>query len=102
VVEIHNTTSGESLDLGEEYNLTCVVIGADKLNPVLSYGWTQNGSRLEIVDEKINILSFSPFRLSDAGNYCCTVNISSQYINKDIVIESNKESLKVQCKPSSC
>ena len=98
-VEIHN--SGEKFLLGEEYNLTCVVMGADKLHPMISYGWTQNGAEVEMIDDKTNFLSFSPFRLSDAGNYSCTVNISSQYINKSIVIESNNVTLEVQSKSSN-
>lgn len=97
-MEINN--SGGNLLLGEEYSLTCVVTGADKLNPVLSYGWTQNGTRLEMIDNKTNVLSFSPFRRSGTGNYSCIVNIFSQYVNKLIVINSRTESIQVQCKPS--
>ena len=99
-IEVEITNSGGNLLLGEEYNLTCVVTGADRLNPVLSYGWTQNGTRLEMIDNKTNVLSFSPFRLSGSGNYSCIVSIFSWYINEPIVINSNTESLEAQCKPS--
>ena len=98
-MEIRN--SGENFLLGEEYDLTCIVMGVDKLHPVLSYEWTQNGAKLGMIDDKTNILSLSPFRLSGAGNYSCMVNISSQYINKFITIESNNESLEVQSKSSN-
>lgn len=101
-VEVEICNSRENLLLGEEYKLICVVIGADKLHPVLSYGWTQNGAELEMIDNKTNnILFFSPFRLSSAGNYSCTVNVSSQYINEFIVIESNNETLEIQSKSSN-
>ena len=96
-IEVEITNSGGNLLLGEDYNLTCTINGADKLNPVLNYGWIQNGT---ILDNKTNILSFSSFRLSDAGNYSCTVTICSQYINESIMINSDNESLKVQSKPS--
>ena len=99
-IEVEITNSGGKLFLGEDYNLTCTINGADKLNPVLNYGWIQNGTILEMVDNKTNILSFSSFRLSDAGNYSCIVRICSQYISESIVINSNNESLEVQSKPS--
>ena len=90
-----------NVQLGENYSLACVVTGADKLNPMLSYEWTRNGNRLEMIDNETNVLSFTPFRLSDAGNYHCNVSICSQYVNDAIMIESNNQSLKVQGKSST-
>ena len=90
-----------NVQLGEDFSLTCVVTGADKLNPMLNYEWTRNGNRLEMTDNETNVLSFTPFRLSDAGNYCCNVSICSQYVNDAIMIESNNLSLKVQGKSST-
>ena len=79
--------------LGENYNLTCTVMGADKLSPMISYKWIQNGDIVETID---NILSFSHFRLSNTGIYSCTVNISSNYVKEIITMTSNTTTLQVQ------
>ena len=95
-----NGSRGDLL-LGENYNLTCTVMGADKLNPVISYEWT--GTRNEdqqLLDNKNNILLFTPFKLSHAGNYSCTVNIASDYIKDIIRVTSDIETLQVQSKSS--
>ena len=100
---IINSSRGNLLYmLGEDYNLTCTVMGADKLNPMISYEWTrtQNEDQLEMVDNKNNVYSFPAFRFSDAGNYSCMVNINSNYIEDIIMVTSDIETLLIQCKSS--
>ena len=79
--------------LGENYNLTCAIMGADKLSPMISYGWIQNEDPLEMVDKESDVLSFSPFRLSHAGNYSCMVNVTSNYVKDIITMTSNTKPL---------
>ena len=93
-----NSLSGD-LRLQEDYNLTCAVMGAEKLNPMISYEWT--GTRNEDqLDSSNSVLSFTPFKLSHAGNYGCVVNITSNYIEDIIMITSDIESLLIQSKLS--
>ena len=87
--------SRENVLLGENYSLICVIMGADKLSPMISYEWIQNDNLQETID---NVLSFSPFRLSHAGNYSCSVTITSNYVKDMIIMKSNIESLLVQSK----
>ena len=98
-IEVKINSSRGNLLLGGDYNLTCTVVGADKLNPMISYEWihTQND---ELDDNKNSILSFSPFKLSHAGDYSCVVNITSNYIRDIITMTSDIKPLLVQSKLS--
>ena len=71
-------------------------MGAEKLSPMISYEWIQNEYPLKTVDNECDVLSLSPFRLSHAGNYTCTVNITSDYVKNIITMTSNIESLLIQ------
>ena len=64
------TTSGAKV-LGQSgYSLTCGVIVMEIENPSITYQWTKNnGTQTQIGTDRV--LSFSPLRLSDAGQYTC-------------------------------
>ena len=51
------------------HSLTCNVSGADNLNP--TYLWTRNN--VEIQGNNSRNLNLSPLKLSNAGDYTCTV-----------------------------
>ena len=59
------TDCGISSVVGQNYTLTCSVSGI----AFTSYQWRKDGSM--IPDEARPTLSFSPLRLSDAGQYSC-------------------------------
>lgn len=65
--------------LGESgYTLTCKVIVANHLCPsTISYQWIKNNSIITQLETPPNSLSFSPLRLSDAGQYACQATIIS-------------------------
>ena len=68
------------------YSLTCSAGGTAApgiVNPSIMYQWTKNnGTQTQIqVGGDPEILSFSPLRLSDAGQYTCEVMINSSYLN---------------------
>ena len=66
-------------------SLTCDVTGADNLNPMITYQWTRNdGSTQTPVGTNSDTLTFSPLRLSNAGDYNCNVTISSTLLNSPI------------------
>ena len=70
--------------LGETYHLICNVTGTDNLCAITTYHWTKdNGTKISL---KTNISNyyFPTFRLSDAGNYSCEVNVNSTYLDDRI------------------
>ena len=83
--------------LGETYNLTCNVNGADNLNAIITYYWTKdNGTKTLLKSNTKNKnYNFPIFRLSDAGNYTCEVNVSSNYLD-DIINEHSHTQLEIE------
>ena len=77
---------------GQSYTLTCSVSGAS----VTTYQWRKDGSVIQ--GETTEMLSFSPLRLSDAGQYTCEVTVNSMTLtdDKNVVIMS-KISKLVHC-----
>ena len=82
------------------YSLSCGVSGADNLDPSITYEWTKkNGTETQLqAGSDPNIVSFSPLRLSDAGEYTCQVNVSSSYLSNDIINMSKTLYVTVQSK----
>ena len=96
VVEL--APSGPTM-LGQNgYSLTCGVSGADNLDPSIAYEWTKkNGAETQLqVGSDANVVSFSPLRLSDAGEYTCQVNVSSSYLSNNIIRMSRTLDITVQ------
>ena len=86
-IQITNSISGTIPTVGEDYNLICSVLGAENLNPTITYRWTKNGDMLQsIIGSNSNILSLiAPIRVSDAGtNYSCFITIASSYLTGNI------------------
>ena len=65
---------------GQSYTLTCSVSGAS----VTTYQWRKDGSVIQ--GETTEMLSFSPLRLSDAGQYTCGVTVNSMTHTDDMGI----------------
>ena len=87
-ISVQITTSGAPL-LGQSgYSLTCGVNGAGNLNPTITYQWIKNnGTQAQIqIGANPKVLSFSPLRLSDAGQYTCQATVSSPYLNDSITM----------------
>ena len=64
------------------YTLTCVVSGADNINPTITYQWTRNGETVQ--DSSSRTLSLAPLTLSSAGEYTCNATVNSNLLNSDI------------------
>ena len=75
------------------YSLTCTVSGAENLNPSTTYQWTKNNdTQIEIKVGAIpQVLSFSPLRLFDAGQYTCQATVSSLYLNSSITVMDSQD-----------
>ncbi len=76
---------------GQDYALTCGIIGAENLNPNITYQWTKDSgrNRTKIRNQSSSIL-FSPLKLSDAGQYVCHVIVQSPYIYNDVTTVAYK------------
>jgi dihydroxyacetone kinase DhaKLM complex PTS-EIIA-like component DhaM len=91
VVHIASTTEGPNLTAGTNFSLICIANGTANLRSAsdLSYEWMYfNGANLEKVGTNSRKLHFSPLKLSDAGEYTCTMNISSSLLNSNLMINS--------------
>ena len=75
--------------------LTCVVSGADNLNPTIAYQWTRDG--VTVQSGSSNTFNFSPFRLSLAGVYTCSVTVTSNLLNDAIQVPaSNTQTVTIE------
>ena len=72
------------------YSLTCGVNGAENLNSSITYQWTKNNAQIQVGGDP-KVLSFSPLRLSDAGQYTCQATVSSHYLNNDITVMNSQD-----------
>ena len=79
--------------MGQSYTLICNVQVTDYLCPFTSYQWTKsNGTITQLeVEAEPNTLSFSPLRLSDAGQYTCLATIRSFRISSDVTVMGTHE-----------
>ena len=81
-IQIIESTSGIA---GENFDLLCGILGAENLNPSVTYRWTKNSGGHQIqVGTNSSTLSFTPIQLSDANNYSCTITITSDYLTTSI------------------
>lgn len=88
----------EPLSIGYIGNvLTCEVFGADCLNPTITYQWTKYDGTSDHTQfqTKSNSLSLSPLRLSHAGDYICSVNINSVFLNDTLSVSAANKSVSV-------
>ena len=83
---------------GQGFSLSCVVSGAENLNPAISYNWIKdNGTRI-LVDSHGSVLSFPSLRLSDAGQYSCQAIVNSPYLRDDLNVISTTFDIHLQGK----
>ena len=76
--------------VGQSYSLTCSVSGAS----VTTYQWRKDGSVLQGETTEIR-LSFSPLRLSDAGQYTCEVTVNSMTLTDDVDVVIMSKNLRL-------
>ena len=87
------TTSGAPVLGHYGYSLTCTVSGAENLNPSITYQWTKNsGTQTQMqVGADPKVLSFSPLRLSDAGQYTCQATVGSSYLANNTTVMNSQD-----------
>ena len=93
-VSVQITTSGAPM-LGQSYSLTCGVNGAENLSVSITYQWIKDTQTQIQVGA---VLSFSPLRLSDAGNYTCQATVMSSLLSAPITVtSSNSLAVRLIC-----
>ena len=76
--------SGSNFTGSIDFSLTCILSEAENVEATVSYQWIKNnGTRTEL-PSNTNRLSFSPLRLSDAGEYYCTAFVLTSYLQNPI------------------
>ena len=73
--------------------LTCDVSGAERLSPTIDYQWTRNDETVS--DGNSRTLTLSPIQLSHAGNYTCSVTVSSSLLNNTISAPASNSQLVI-------
>ena len=87
---------GATPTVGRSYSLTCSVTGGT----VNSRQWRKDGAVLS--GETMEMLSFSPLRLSDAGRYSCEISVTASsetftaVQNRSVIIQSELISWSVE------
>ena len=71
-ISVQITANGNKMVGQIGYSLTCDVTVTGAENPSITYQWTKhNGTDTQIQVGTDRVVSFSPLRLSDAGQYTC-------------------------------
>ena len=64
---------------GQNCTLSCTVTGLNSSDSTITYQWMKNNGTHQIqIGNNSDTLSFSSFRLSDAGQYTCQVTVDSE------------------------
>ena len=85
-VGVVDIITGGSPMLGQNYTLTCSFFATCNLCPHITYQWTKNNGTLIRLETETSTLSFSPLRLSDAGQYTCQAISNIFYFSDDITV----------------
>ncbi len=89
------TSSGPPMT-GQSYSLTCTVTGADSLTPTITYVWTRGGTSVAGSD---SMLTFNPLKLSNSGEYVCTVTVTSDLLTTTLTDASDTVEVTIKGKP---
>ena len=92
MISVQISDGGATPTAGQNYTLTCSVSRVENFNPIIAYQWTKNNGTEIQVGTNSNTLSFSPLKLSDAGQYMCQVTVDSDMYGaiEYVHIESEK------------
>lgn len=95
-------SSTQILGVGDEFNITCTVHGLDSMDPTFAYQWTNDlegdHSTISNSENIISTVAFSDLKFSNAGEYECEVNVSSNYFVNGYELGSNTYNLSIKSK----
>ena len=81
---------------GSMLTLTCNVNGAEMISPTTTYQWSRN--EMMVPSQTQQTLSFTSLAYSDAGQYSCTVGLSSSLLSSSINAVSDPFNVTLTCK----
>ena len=83
---------------GEDYSITCTVVGADTLGATFNIMWLRpGGDVLAMATESSLTHTFTPLGQSDEGIYTCMATVSSDLLSDDLT-RSGMQSVTVTSK----
>ena len=93
-------SSKDTQNVRNAFNITCAVLGLDSVEPVFAYQWTShsNDSIAISSSENRSTILFPSLNFSDAGQYTCKVNVSSNYFTGGHEIGINTFNLSIRSK----
>ena len=81
------------------YSLTCIITGAERFTDYnTTYQWFKDG--MVVAVQEMQTLSFPSLTISDAGNYTCTIVLSSNLLNGLVSSNSDPFNVILSCKLS--
>ena len=100
-VNITPSSNGHQ-SVGSQFNIACAALGFDHLNPGFNIQWRKTGGLINISSQVNDSLAFSSLRLSDAGEYTCEVNVTSDYLVNGYTTGMGNYNLSINSKQNSC
>ena len=89
-----------TLVVGHNYTVICSGLGVEDFlynSTILSYQWTKdNGTETKISTLSDDILSFTPFKNSDSGNYSCQATVVLDDTENEILLNSSWQYLQAK------
>ena len=86
-VQVTRSNNGSLIAGQTGFSLSCDVTGTENLNtPTFTYQWRRNGE--VISGQQGRTLSLSPLTASNAGEYNCSVTVSSTSLNSTVTFNS--------------
>ena len=86
-------TSAGTSEAGQNYSLSCSVIGAEILKPNITYCWYNESSNPRnrlVTNETLTLLHLQEYY---TGNYTCEMNLSSTYLRENLIRKTMKKVL---------
>ena len=80
-------------EIGLQCSLTCTVTGVEHYNPAVTFQWFKNG--VMILNATDSVLTIQALKHTDAGEYMCIVNMSSEKLIPSFI--SNINNTFVMC-----
>ena len=75
------TSASGSAVAGEEYSITCTVMGADNLDAAFRVEWRRPGGGTLLIGTQSSLThTFSPLGQGDAGQYTCEAMITTDLL----------------------
>ena len=98
--QVTRSSSGPLIAGQTGFSLSCDITGTENLNtPTFTYQWRRNGRVISA--QQGSTLSLSPLTALNAGEYDCSVSVSSTSLSSTVTVNSNTDNLTLLSKSVS-